>query len=173
MTNMENESFEIGRILGGTSRRSNVARRVRELAETKRKKPSEIIEEAIMIYEMVENFANVDTRCLVLGLHFANKVLENAINVLGGVAKLFTSEMVSHYLGAIMKGYEVAKESNKETQTIPQDLRQSISQTITPIITLATTLLTNLISAMTTSLTYTKTTPTQVTPTTSSGVKIE
>jgi hypothetical protein len=167
------EAMEIGRVLGGSTKRSDVAKRIREIAKSKGKKPSEIIEEAITVYEMIENYASVDARCLIVGLQFANKVLENAVNVLGNVAKLFTSEMVSHYLGAIMKGYEVAKESSKESASIPQDLRQAITQTITPIISLVTTLLTTIMSNMVSALTggkATSTTPSQIQ---TSGVKIE
>jgi hypothetical protein len=159
---MSEEALEIGRVLGGSTKRSDVAKRIREIAKQKGKKPSEIIEEAITAYEMMDMMSNVDSRCLIIGLQLANKVLENAVGVLSNVAKLFTSEMVSHYLGAIMKGYEVAKESSKETP-IPQDLRTAITQTITPIISLVTTLLTNVISAMTSTLAGSKAVQTSTT----------
>jgi hypothetical protein len=169
------EALEVGRILGGTTKRSSIAQRIKEIAKTRNKKPSEVIEEAITVYEMVENFENIDARCLIVGLQFANKVLENAVNVLGNVAKLFTSEMVSHYLGAIMKGYEVAKESGKQQEVaLPQDLRQTITQTITPIVSLVTTLLTNVISTMTSTLASGKAVQASTTSALqTSGVKIE
>jgi hypothetical protein len=174
------EAMEIGRVLGGSTKRSDVAKRIREIAKQKGKKPSEIIEEAISIYEMMDMMSNVDSRCLVVGLQLANKVLENAVSVLSNVAKLFTSEMVSHYLGAIMKGYEVAKESSKQQEvSLPQDLRTAITQTITPIINLATTLLTTIMTNVISTLTGGKATQTAITTTSTtsalqtSGVKIE
>jgi hypothetical protein len=170
---MSEDALEIGRVLGGSTKRSDVAKRIREIAKQKGKKPSEIVEEAISIYEMMNMMSNIDSRCLVVGLQLANKVLENAVSVLSNVAKLFTSEMVSHYLGAIMKGYEVAKESSKESASIPQDLRQAIMQTITPLVSLTTTLLTTVMTNVVSALTggkATSTTPSQVQ---TSGVKIE
>jgi hypothetical protein len=168
------EALEVGRILGGSTKRSDVAKRIREIAKQKGKKPSEIIEEAITVYEMVENFANIDARCLIAGLQLANKVLENAVSVLTNVAKLFTSEMVSHYLGAIMKGYEVAKESTKqEGSSIPQDLKATITQLITPIVNLTTTLLTTVLTSTISAMTGGKVTSSTSIQSQASGVKIE
>jgi hypothetical protein len=123
---------------------------------------------------MIENYASVDARCLIVGLQFANKVLENAVNVLGNVAKLFTSEMVSHYLGAIMKGYEVAKESSKQQEvSLPQDLKTAITQLITPIVNLTTTLLTTVLTSTISAMTGGKVTSSTSIQSQASGVKIE
>jgi len=164
------EAMEIGRVLGGSTKRSDVARRIKELARQKSKKPSEIIEEAISAYEMLDMMSHVDSRCLVIGLQLANKVLENAVTVLSNVAKLFTSEMVSHYLGAIMKGYETAKESSE--QTIPHDLKQTFTQTMMPLISMVTQLLTSMLSSTVSTLTSGKVSQT-ITSTQQQGVKIE
>jgi hypothetical protein len=161
--------MEIGRVLGGSTKRSDVARRIKELAR-QRVKPSEIIEEAISAYEMLDMMSHVDSRCLVIGLQLANKVLENAVTVLSNVAKLFTSEMVSHYLGAIMKGYETAKESSE--QTIPHDLKQTFTQTMMPLISMVTQLLTSMLSSTVSTLTSGKVSQT-ITSTQQQGVKIE
>jgi len=141
------DEMEIGRILGGSTKRSNIAQRVKEIAKTKGMKPSEVIEEAISVYEMVEAFANVDTKCLVAGIQFANKIMENAVILLSNVAKLFTSDMVSHYLAAIMKGYEYAKESGQQQQPqVPQDLKQPMMTMVSTLTTLLMNLLTNVLS---------------------------
>jgi DNA polymerase III delta prime subunit len=155
---MAEEALEVGRILGGSTKRSNIAQKIKEIARSKGMKPSQVIEEAIAVYEMIENFGNVDAKCLIIGLEFANRVMENAVNVLNNVAKLFTSEMTSHYLGAIMKGYEYAKSSTQQTQQqttseVPQDLRQTIMTLISNVMNMVTSLLMGLMNTMVSTMT--------------------
>jgi hypothetical protein len=146
---MSNEAMEIGRVLGGSTKRSNIAQKIKEIARSRGMKPSQVIEEAIAVYEMIENFGNVDAKCLIIGLEFANRVMENAVNVLNNVAKLFTSEMTSHYLGAIMRGYEYAKTSTpQQAGEVPQDLRQTMTPLISNVINMVTSLLMGLMNAM-------------------------
>lgn len=141
--------MEIGRVLGGSTKRSNIAQKIKEIARSRGMKPSQVIEEAIAVYEMIENFGNVDAKCLIIGLEFANRVMENAVNVLNNVAKLFTSEMTSHYLGAIMRGYEYAKTSTpQQAGEVPQDLRQTMTPLISNVINMVTSLLMGLMNAM-------------------------
>ena len=150
---MSSEAMEIGRVLGGSTKRSNVAQKIKEIARSKGMKPSQVIEEAITVYEMLDQFANVDAKCLIIGLEFANRVMENAVNVLNNVAKLFTSEMTSHYLGAIMKGYEYAKTTASPTPQqasgeVPQDIKQAMTPLITNVINMITSLLMGLMNTM-------------------------
>ena len=150
---MSEEALELGRVLGGSTKRSNIAQKIKEIARAKGMKPSQVIEEAVAVYEMIENFGGVDAKCLIIGLEFANRVMENAVNVLNNVAKLFTSEMTSHYLGAIMKGYEYAKSSTpqqapQQAGEVPQDLRQAMTPLITNVINMVTSLLMGLMNTM-------------------------
>jgi hypothetical protein len=83
--------------------------------------------------------------------------MENAVNVLNNVAKLFTSEMTSHYLGAIMRGYEYAKSSTpqqapQQAGEVPQDLRQAMMPLVTNITNMITSLLMGLMNTMITSM---------------------
>ena len=175
--------MEIGRVLGGSTKRSNIAQKIKEIARSKGMKPSEVIEEAITVYEMLDQFANIDAKCLIIGLEFANRVMENAVNVLNNVAKLFTSEMTSHYLGAIMKGYEYAKSSTpqqtpQDLSQAPQDIRQAMMPLISSTINMVTSLLMSLMNTMIASMSggrvslpVAQTTSTQSTQL--QGVKIE
>jgi hypothetical protein len=180
---MTEEALEIGRVLGGSTKRSNVAQKIKEIARSRGMKPSQVIEEAITIYEMIENFGNVDAKCLIIGLEFANRVMENAVNVLNNVAKLFTSEMTSHYLGAIMKGYEYAKsptpqQAPQQSGEVPQDLRQAMMPLVTNIINMVTSLLMGLMNTMITSMSGGRVSlpvaqTSQPTQTSLQGVKVE
>jgi hypothetical protein len=154
---MTEEALELGRVLGGSTKRSNIALKIKEIARAKGMKPSQVIEEAITVYEMLDQFANMDAKCLIIGLEFANRVMENAVNVLNNVAKLFTSEMVSNYLGAIMRGYEYAKTSTpqqaqQQSGEVPQDLRQAMTPLISNVINMVTSLLIGLMNTMITSM---------------------
>jgi hypothetical protein len=150
---MTEEALELGRVLGGSTKRSNIAQKIKEMARARGMKPSQVIEEAVAVYEMIENFGNVDAKCLIIGLEFANRVMENAVNVLNNVAKLFTSEMTSHYLGAIMKGYEYAKsptsqQAPQQSGEVQQDLRQTMMPLITNVINMVASLLMSLMNTM-------------------------
>ena len=150
---MSEEALELGRVLGGSTKRSNIAQKIKEIARAKGMKPSQVIEEAVAVYEMIENFGGVDAKCLIIGLEFANRVMENAVNVLNNVAKLFTSEMTSHYMNAIVKGYEYAKTTASPTPQqasgeVPQDLRQAMMPLISSTINMVTSLLTSLMNTM-------------------------
>jgi hypothetical protein len=150
---MADEALELGRVLGGSTKRSNIAQKIKEIARARGMKPSQVIEEAVTVYEMLDHFANIDAKCLIIGLEFANRVMENAVNVLNNVANLFTSEMVGHYLGAIMKGYEYAKsptpqQTPQQSGEVPQDLRQAMMPMVSNIMNLVTSLLMGLMNTM-------------------------
>jgi hypothetical protein len=180
---MTEEALELGRVLGGSTKRSNIALKIKEIARAKGMKPSQVVEEAIAVYEMIESFGNVDAKCLIIGLEFANRVMENAVNVLNNVAKLFTSEMTSHYLGAIMKGYEYAKSSTpqqapQQAGEVPQDIRQAMTPLISNVINMVTSLLMGLMNAMITSMSGGRVSlpvaqTSQPTQTSLQGVKVE
>jgi hypothetical protein len=159
---MSEEELELGRILGGASKRGKVAERVRELAKLKGKKPSEIVEEAIEIYDMVENLALVDSKCLMLGLALTKKLLIMSTETIANVAKLFTSELAQQYLGALLS----ATQSKSESSQIGQDLKQQLA----PLVSTTMSLMLNLITSLMNSLTGAKLTQQQQQL---QGVKIE
>jgi len=164
---MSEEELELGRILGGASKRGKVAERVRELAKLKGKKPSEIVEEAIEIYDMVENLALVDSKCLMLGLALTKKLLIMSTETIANVAKLFTSELAQQYLGALLSATQSKSESKSESPQIEQDLKQQLA----PLVSTTMSLMLNLITSLMNSLTGAKLTQQQQQQL--QGVKIE
>ncbi|MEM4068087.1 MAG: hypothetical protein QXV17_14640, partial [Candidatus Micrarchaeaceae archaeon] len=72
---MSEEDLEVGRQLGGLAKAGFDVKRLKEIARRRRKKVSEILAEAIDLYEMVYLMENVDPKCLASGLQLAEHLM--------------------------------------------------------------------------------------------------
>ena len=167
------EELELGRVLGGLGKAGFDTKRIRELAKKKKKRVSEVLAEALELYETVSTLEGVDSKCLGVGLALAEHLLTYATRILSEVSRVYTTDMVQHYLGVMAKTLTAqsetsAPETTTQTPTVPTppDPRTLVMNMVTPLLTM----LVNLVSKVA-GITVPTQTPTQ-TSTGSLGIKV-
>lgn len=141
---MSEEDLEVGRQLGGLAKAGFDVRRLKEIARKRRKKVSEVLAEAISLYEMVYLMENVDPKCLAAGLQIAEHLMLYSTRILSEASKIYSSEMVQHVLQSYAAAVSQSHQPPPQQQT-----QQSEAPALNPLATVITTLATSLMNAIT------------------------
>lgn len=141
---MSEEDLEVGRQLGGLAKAGFDVRRLKEIARKRRKKVSEVLAEAISLYEMVYLMENVDPKCLAAGLQIAEHLMLYSTRILSEASKIYSSEMVQHVLQSYAAAVSQSHQPPPQTQT-----QQAEAPTLNPLTSLVMTLTTSLMNALT------------------------
>lgn len=136
---MSEEDLEVGRQLGGLAKAGFDVKRLKEIARRRRKKVSEILAEAIDLYEMVYLMENVDPKCLASGLQLAEHLMLYSTRILSETSKIYSSEMVQH----VLQSYAVAMSQSSQQQ------QQSQTQALNPLGNMIMSLMTSLLNILT------------------------
>lgn len=112
---MSEEDRIASRLVGAASRAGLDVERIKRIARARRKKVSQVIAEAIELYEMVSTLDNIDTKCLAAGLAISRELISIATQIMGDVARMYSTEIVQAMLSMYNQAMEsAAKEGEKE-----------------------------------------------------------
>lgn len=168
---MSSEDLELGRVIGGLERSGFDVDRIREIAKKKRKKVSQIVAEALQLYEQIDSLTSTNPECIVIGMRIARELMSESIKIVSDVARLFSSDMVQSLIGAyasaIQQSQPQPQQQTQSVQQVPDDLRSMLIQSIMPVMT-------QLMSSLLSSLPiYSQTMQQQAKPAKLEGIKVE
>lgn len=139
------EDLETGRIVGGYARAGYNAQRLRELAKKQRKKVSELLAEAIDLYETMNDLEKVDPKCLAIGLRLSEHLLTFSIRLLLEASRIYSSDMVQHIIATYGEAVQqVQQQAQQQAQKEIPDIRNMLMSTMMPLITNLITLVTSM-----------------------------
>ncbi|MEM2158378.1 MAG: hypothetical protein QXO72_05135 [Sulfolobales archaeon] len=147
---MSEEDMEVGRQLGGLARAGFNVKKVKEIAKRRNKKVSEVLIEALELYDIVDTFEDVDPRCLAVGLKLAEHLMMYTTRLLVESSKVYSTEMVQH----VVQSYAAALNQYAQQQSMQQAQAASAVQNpmaalMAPLMTQLMSMITNLITSLT------------------------
>lgn len=149
---MSKEDLEAGRQLGGLAKAGFDTKRLREIARKRRKKVSEVLAEALSLYEMVYLMEDVDPRCLAAGLQLAEHLMLYATRILSETSKIYSSDMVQHvlqsYASALAQTGQHAQGPTEKPQAPTADMATSLAPAISSLVSALTSALLNVLAPL-------------------------
>lgn len=137
------EGLEIGRHLKG---KKDLSEKIKKLAESEGKKPSDIIQQAIELYTTFKDIKDKRVDELLPGIIFYKSMLSDAFNYINKMNEIYASEYMKLLISLATQPPPL-HESAESTQTPEQ--QQFIASTMSNVVNLMTNLMTTLISNLT------------------------
>ena len=119
-TNLDEQMY-IGRVLARAG--SNTLKKLETLAKTKKKKKSDIVKEAVDLYERLEFIENLDGKTLLAGLMFWKEVMGMTTELLASLSPIFSSALVRNEVTMLQE--MLANIKPPEPQELPKNLPEN------------------------------------------------
>jgi len=166
------ESFEVGRYLGVIARRDpELYERIRAYAETEGRKLTEIVYDALTLYDEYVQLSAVDTRSLLVALRLLDHLFKRLLQMMMTLNQYFTSEFFQQQIDMM---YNLQQRKKQEQVEIKKSKEQEvksklIEMTMTTVMTMMQGLMSSLMKLQ---LPQGQQATTVSMPTSDSGVKI-
>jgi len=99
---MSEEEFSIGRAVGGTTKRyPEVTEKLKELRKITKKKSSDIIKEALEIYELYSLFRDIDPKSFTAAISFINYMLKTSVELVASMIPILGSGFMRSYFESV------------------------------------------------------------------------
>lgn len=133
---LKNDDAEIGRVVGGLAKSNPKALQILEqIKRSSKKRTSDILAEALEIYDMYYAFKDIDPKSFIAALQFLHYMLNLTTQLLAQLMPLMGSSFVQAYLQSIRDLLPEEKPKEDEAmRMIRAQLIQSIINMITNLV---------------------------------------
>jgi len=142
----QEEALQIGRTLGKVDK--DTLKRLEQIAKAKKKKKSEIVKEAIELYDKLQMLDGLDSRTLMAGFFFWKEMMEMSIESLAKLAPIYSSNLVQSQMEMIaqivdrlnqMRQQEASQQSTAQptedpTKSIIENIRATLLQKVLDVL---------------------------------------
>ena len=120
---IDEESFEVGRILGVIARKDpELYERLRNYANATGMKMTDIIHEALLVYDDYITLSSVDTRCLMAALRLLDNLFKRLLQMMLTLNQYFTSEFFQQQIDII---YQLQRQRTQQQQQMIQEEKKA------------------------------------------------
>ncbi|GAY26109.1 hypothetical protein ATG_13120 [Desulfurococcaceae archaeon AG1] len=135
---MSEEDLEVGRLIGGAARRSpEVAARLKELRKLTKKKSSDILAEALDVYEMYMLMRDIDPKSFAAALSFFNYMLKTSVGLVAQLIPILSSEFINSYLSSVQQFLSEKSEEEKGSPDISESIKAMVATQLLNILSSA------------------------------------
>jgi len=113
----QEEALAVGRVLGKADK--DFIKKLDLISKQKKKKKSEIVKEAIELYEKLEMLQGLDSKSLMAGFLFWRELMEMGIESLAKLSPIYSSALVQAQMQTIAQVLENANRIRQEQQQSP------------------------------------------------------
>jgi len=158
---VDEESFSVGRYIGVIARKDpELYERLKNYAEAEGLKFTDIVYQALLLYDEYLSLSAVDTKCLVAALRLLDHLFKRLLDMMMTLNQFFTSEFFQQQISII---HQLQQQRQQTMQKMQEEQKKSKQQEVKAKLVEMTmntmmTLLSSLMSMMTSSLTRTPST---------------
>jgi len=148
---IDKEGFEAGRLLGVVARRDpELYERIKAYAETRGMKPTDVIYDALALYDEYITLSGVDTKALMAALKLLDNLLRRMVGLMMSLNQLVTSEYFNQQIEILhslkmREQQSAALRSEEEKKSRAREVRE---QLLMNTVNLVFNLLTNMMTTM-------------------------
>jgi len=143
----QEEALQIGRVLGKADK--DLLKKLDQIAKAKKKKKSEIVKEAIELYDKLQMLDGLDSRTLMAGFFFWKEMMEMSIESLAKLAPIYSSNLVQSQMDMIAQIIERLNQTRQQqeqqqpsapatedpTKAVVENIRATLLQKVLEILT--------------------------------------
>ena len=144
---IDEESFEAGRILGVIARKDpELYERLRNYANATGKKMTDVIHEALVVYDDYIALGSVDTRCLMAALRLLDNLFKRLLQMMMTLNQYFTTEFFQQQIDII---YQLQQQrAQQQQQAAIEEKRARQSEVKAKLMEMTMNLFMNMLSAL-------------------------
>jgi len=149
---IDKEGFEAGRLLGVVARRDpELYERIKAYAESRGMKPTDVIYDALALYDEYITLSGVDTKALMAALKLLDNLLRRMVSLMMSLNQLVTSEYFNQQIEILhnlkmREQQSVALKSEEEKKSKAREVKE---QLLMNTMNLVFNMLTNMMMTMT------------------------
>jgi len=152
---IDEEGFSVGRYIGVIARKDpELYERLKSYAEAEGLKFTDLVYQALLLYDEYLSLSAVDTKCLVAALRLLDHLFKRLLDMMMTLNQFFTSEFFQQQISII---HQLQQQRQQTMQKIQEEQKKSKQQEVkTKLVEMTMntmmTILSNLMSMMTSTL---------------------
>ena len=126
--NEEDEEMQLGRVLARASK--DTTKKLEKLAKSQGKKKTDIVKEALDLYEKFGNLENLDGRTLMAGLLFWREVMQMNIEMFASISPIFSNALVRNEIAMLQNMMQMMREQQQQQDVQQQEPASEMSDVL-------------------------------------------